>query len=120
MKNITFNRTTRRKRRVSPNIRGTEERPRVVVFRSNKYIYAQVIDDLNRKTLVSFSSVQNNKGEKKESVKKTDDAKQIGLELAKLMKEKKITKAVFDRSAYSYNGRVKALAEGLREGGLEI
>lgn len=114
MKTITLDRTVRRKRRVSANIFGTKDKPRISVYRSNRYIYAQAIDDDTRKTIVSASSKPNGKE------KKTDQAKLVGLALAKALKEKKIETGVFDRSSYAYNGRVKALAEGLREGGLKI
>ena len=99
------------------NIRGTEERPRIAVHRSSKYIYAQAIDDVKRVTLCSFSS-QQLKAEKKMS--KSEQAKQIGIQFAALLKEKNIKQAVFDRGMFTYLGRVKALAEGLRDGGLEI
>ncbi|EKE05167.1 MAG: 50S ribosomal protein L18P [uncultured bacterium] len=90
--------------------------PRVSVFRSLKYIYAQVIDDINSTTLVSCSSLElkNLKGDKKAI------ANAVGKELAKRAQEKGITTAVFDRGSFLYHGRVKALAEGLREGGLNI
>lgn len=113
MKNITYNRKTRRKRRVSENMFGTNIRPRIVVFRSNRYIYAQAIDDQLRSTVAASSSM----GLK---MKKSEAAKQVGVELAKKLVEKKVTHGIFDRSVYTYLGRVKSLAEGLREGGLII
>lgn len=90
--------------------------PRVSVFRSLKYIYAQIIDDVNHKTLASCSSLELTKlkGEK------TAIAKDVGLELAKRAKSLGIEKAVFDRGRYLYHGRVQSLAEGLREGGLQV
>lgn len=90
--------------------------PRVSIFRSLKYIYAQIIDDVNQKTLASCSSLE------LKSIKgnKTAIAKKIGLELAKRAKTAGIEKAVFDRGPYLYHGRVQSLAEGLREGGLEL
>jgi len=90
--------------------------PRVSVFRSLNYIYAQVIDDNNHATLASCSSLdlKDLKGDKKEV------ANQVGKELAKRAQEKGVSKAVFDRGRYLYHGRVKSLAEGLREGGIEI
>lgn len=109
----------RRKRRISLNIRGNKERPRISIFRSNHYIYVQAIDDINRTSLASFSSlllVKNNK----QKMKKSDEAREVGVKLSQILKEKKIDKAVFDRGCYSYNGRVKALAEGLRKGGIKI
>lgn len=92
------------------------ELPRVSVFRSLKYIYAQVIDDKNQKTMVSCSSLElkNLNGDK------TAIAKNVGLELAKRAKAAGVEKVVFDRGRYLYHGRVQSLAEGLREGGLEL
>lgn len=99
--------------RVSANINGTSERPRIVVFRSNRYIYAQAVDDVNKVTLAHSS------GQKIEG-KKLDQAKAAGLKLAEELKAKKISQAIFDRSSYSYKGRVKSLCEGVREGGIKI
>lgn len=106
----------RRARRTRAKLEGTAERPRISVFRSNKFFYAQAIDDVSRKTVVGVAS------KKFEAAKgpKSDVARAAGVELAKLLKEKKIVKGIFDRGAYLYHGRVKAFAEGLREGGLEI
>lgn len=119
MKNITFNRTERRKKRVSANIKGTGERPRICIHRSNQFIYAQAIDDVKRVTIASFSSLQ--LARKKESKgSKSDQAKAVGIALAKLLKDKKVSAGVYDRGRYAYKGRVKLLAEGLREGELKI
>ncbi len=117
MKSITKSRQLRRKRRVSANIHGTADRPRIVVFRSNKYIYLQAIDDIKRHTLASASSkdIKSDKLQKKAEV-----AYKVGEQLAMALIKKGAKKAVFDRSAYSYSGRVKASAEGLRHGGLQI
>lgn len=120
MGKITVDRKIRRKRRVSLNIVGTKERPRISLYRSNRYIYAQAVDDISRTTIAAYSSLQLIKDNKLEKLKKVEEAKKVGLELAKILKEKKAAKGVFDRSFYSYKGRVKALAEGLRDGGLEI
>jgi large subunit ribosomal protein L18 len=119
MSHITIDRSTRRKRRVSRNIVGSETRPRIAIHRSNKYIYAQAIDDAKRLTLASFSSLQLSKKGTVEG-SKSEQAKQVGLKLAELLFEKKIVAGVFDRGRYTYNGRVKVLAEGLREGKLKI
>lgn len=105
----------RRHKRVRARIFGTARCPRLSVFRSNKNIYVQLIDDENKKTLVSASDIKI-KGRKK--MDKTQVAKQIGLNLAKRALGKKINKIVFDRGGYKYHGRIKALAEGAREGGL--
>ena len=91
--------------------------PRISVFRSLKHIYAQIIDDNLQHTLVSFSSLSL---KKEESSDKTDIARAVGLQLGKKALEKSIKKVFFDRGKYLYHGRVKALAEGLREGGLSF
>jgi len=106
----------RRHVRVRRKIQGTPERPRISVYRSVKHIYAQVIDDLSGKTLVSSSSVVL-KGSL-ETGSKSDKAKAVGLEIAKLAKAANIERVVFDRGGCVYHGRVKALAEAAREGGL--
>lgn len=113
MKMVNVDRISRRKKRVSANIIGSKEKPRIVVFRSNRYIYAQAIDDVERKTMASFSG-------KGIEGKKSEQARAVGLKLAEKLKEKKIKHVVFDRSSYSYLGRVKALCEGMREGGIKI
>jgi large subunit ribosomal protein L18 len=105
----------KRHSRVRAKIHGTGEKPRLVVFRSLGHHYAQLIDDLSNKTLVSTSDLK-----MKGKENKTQRAKKIGLELAKLAQAKKITTCVFDRNGYKYHGRIKALAEGAREGGLKF
>ncbi len=120
MTNINFDRKLRRKRRISSNIKGTKIRPRISVFRSNRYVYAQAIDDVERKTLFFFSNFDLKKEADYKKGKKRDDSKKIGIGLAKKLIKNKIKAGVFDRGSYAYNGRVKALAEGLREGGLKI
>ena len=103
--------------RVRAKISGTPERPRLNVFRSNANIYAQIIDDVNGITLVSASSVEKgfeNYGGNIEAAKK------VGQKIAERAKEKGITEVVFDRGGYIFHGRVAALAEGAREGGLEF
>jgi large subunit ribosomal protein L18 len=117
----------RRKKRVRKKIFGYPERPRVSVFRSHKHIYAQVINDVEGHTLVALSSLSPEVRTKVEELKgkgevkgKADVARLVGRMLAEKAKEKGITKVVFDRGGYKYHGRVKALAEGLREGGLEF
>jgi len=106
----------RRARRTRAKLEGTADRPRISVYRSNKFIYAQVIDDIAKKTIIGIASKQ----VVKEKTPKSDTAKAVGIELAKRLKEKNITKGIFDRGSYLYHGRVKALADGLREGGLQI
>lgn len=105
----------RRKIRIRKKIRGTSERPRLVVFRSNRYIYAQLIDDVAGKTLAAYSSLVLGKKNVTKEV-----AKEVGKKVAELAKEKNIEKVVFDRNGYLYHGRVKALADGAREGGLKF
>lgn len=104
-----------RHRRVRAKIQGTAQRPRVSVFKSNQYVYAQVIDDEIGKTLISVSD----QGTKAKS-KKSDAASKAGETLAKKMKEKGITEALFDRGGFKFHGRVKAVADGLRKGGIKI
>ena len=104
--------------RIRENISGTRERPRLCVFRSNANIEAQIIDDVKGVTLVSASSL-----EKELNLKNggnIEAAKVIGTEIAKRAKKAKIKAVVFDRGGYLYHGRVKALAEAAREGGLEF
>lgn len=105
----------RRHGRVRAKISGTEARPRLSVFRSNSGMFLQLIDDLNGRTLASAGV-----SEIKIKQSKVDLGKALGLLIAEKAKKQKITKVVFDRSAYKYHGRVKAVAEGAREGGLEF
>ena len=104
---------------IRKKINGTSEMPRLAVYRSNKQIYVQVVDDINRVTLLSASSRE------KEiagitGIKKTEQAKLVGKLLASKCKEKGIEKVVFDRSGYKYHGRVKSLADAARESGLKF
>lgn len=104
-----------RARRTRNRINLDAKYPRVSVYRSNKYMSAQIIDDKNGKTLIAVS-------EKKisEKLPKSEKAKKLGVMLAGAAVKNKIKKVVFDRGSYAYHGRVKQLAEGLREGGLEF
>ncbi len=102
--------------RVRKKIKGTSDRPRLTVFRSLKYIYAQLIDDNAGTTIVSASSLKGFSGSKDSS----ETAKEVGRLIGKLASEKNIQKVVFDRSGYLYHGRIKALAEGARESGLQF
>ena len=101
--------------------RSVKDRPRLVVFRSNKNIYAQLVDDLNHRTLLTASTltkdIQDDISKAKNKVEKSAI---VGKYLAQSAKDKKIAQIVFDRAGYLYHGRVKALAEGAREGGLEF
>lgn len=109
---------TRRHRRVRALIRGTKERPRVSVFKSNKHIFVQLIDDESRKTIFSSKIVSSKKSKIKSS--KSDKAGEIGKMVANKAKIAGINEVVFDRGGYKYHGRIKALADGLRAGGLKF
>ena len=108
-----------RKKRIRRKVFGETIRPRFSVFRSNKYIYAQLIDDDKGVTLVSESDLEF-KSSSLSSLSKKELAYKVGESLAKKALKKKIKKVVFDRGGYKYHGRVKALAEGARKGGLEF
>ena len=103
--------------RIRNKIAGTQQKPRLSVFRSNKAIYAQLIDDLAGSTLASASTLDSSIDK---SGNKTDQAKAVGQLLAERAKSANISTVVFDRGGYLYHGRVKALAEGAREGGLNF
>lgn len=105
----------RRKNRIKAKVNGSAKRPRLAVFRSLDHIYAQIIDDEKRVILAQASDL---KAKSKSS--KMERAKSVGTAVAEIAKSKNITKVVFDRSGYKYHGRVKSLAEGAREGGLEF
>jgi large subunit ribosomal protein L18 len=111
----------RRRARVRKKVVGTDKRPRVCVFRSSKHIYAQVISDDQGKTLVAVSTLSDQlRGTESKASKGVALAKRVGLALAKLCKEKNIVDVVFDRNGFLYHGRVKAVADGAREGGLRF
>jgi len=116
----TFDREIRRKKRIREKINGTGKKPRISVYRSNKYIYVQAIDDEKKTTIASFSSMKTNKKTAEKKNTKQEQAKVVGKELAEALKKLKVNEAVFDRSTYRYHGRVAAVAEGLREGGIKI
>ena len=108
----------RRRIRVAKKIRGTAEKPRLNVFRSAKHIYAQVIDDRSGVTLAAASSVSKSLSGEKGS--KIELAKKVGMALAALCKTKSISQVAFDRNGFRYHGRVRAVAEGAREAGLQF
>lgn len=111
----------RRHNRVRAKVKGTSEAPRLCVFRSNKHITAQIIDDQRGKVLIFASDFEKpaSKEKKKDSLsKKTERAFTVGKVVAQKAIEKKIKKVVFDRGGFNYHGRVKAVADGAREGGL--
>ena len=117
------NRTIARERRharVRKHVSGTSERPRLNVFKSLTGIYAQVIDGMDGNTLISASTVDKELREQMKGMKKTEQAKAIGKAIAERAKSKGISSVVFDRGGFRYVGRVKALAEGAREGGLQF
>ena len=112
----------RRHTRVRAKISGTAERPRVAIFRSNRFTYAQVIDDIAGKTIISMSDYRPKKLKtaKPAKIKKAESASATGKQLAVAMKDKGIAEAVLDRGGFKYHGRVKAFTDGLREGGIKI
>jgi large subunit ribosomal protein L18 len=110
----------RRKVRVRKKVVGTDTRPRVCVFRSNKHIYAQVISDDQGKTLAAASTISASLGDSGQKKNGVAAAKLVGLALAKACKEKSISEVVFDRNGFLFHGRVKAVADGAREGGLKF
>jgi large subunit ribosomal protein L18 len=115
---MSANKITRRlriKRSIRNKISGTAERPRLSVFRSNKAIYAQLIDDTTGKTLVAASSAKLD-----DAKSNIETSKQVGKAIGELALEKGINEVVFDRSGYLYHGKVKSLAEGAREAGLKF
>ncbi|MCF8055781.1 MAG: 50S ribosomal protein L18 [Desulfocapsa sp.] len=108
----------KRVRRIRKKITGSSDKPRLRVFKSNKHIYAQIIDDSAGKTLVSMSTIDKNFEKADED--KTGNAKKVGMLLAAAAKSAGVSKVIFDRGGYIYHGRVKALSEGAREGGLQF
>ena len=117
-KNRKQYRRNRIKMRIRKTVSGTAERPRMTVFRSNKQIYVQLIDDQAGTTVLSYSSASESTGGEKST--KIDQAKMVGSKVAEKAKEAGIEGVVFDRNGYLYHGRVKALAEAAREGGLKL
>jgi large subunit ribosomal protein L18 len=107
----------KRARRVRGKIRGTAERPRLVVFKSLNHVYAQLVDDNARKTLTGVSSL---KSDPKAKEKQMEKAKMVGTEIAKKAQDLGIKSVIFDRSGYRYHGNIKALADAAREAGLEF
>lgn len=108
----------KRKKRIRKTLSGTAEKPRICVFRSSKHIYAQLVDDVAGKTLVAASSLDKILKEKPEFDNKVSTANFVGELLAERALAKGIKKAVFDRNGFLYHGRIKAVSEGARKGGL--
>lgn len=111
--NIKVEKRARLHKKIRTRVSGTESTPRLAVFRSNRYMYAQLIDDVKGVTLVSASDLGIS-----DKVSKVERAKKVGQKLAENAKAKKITTVVFDRGGFSYRGRVQALADAAREAGL--
>ena len=118
MKNEKIAKRVTRKKRIRGKVHGTKGRPRLSVFRSNKGVYAQIINDVSGETYVSAS--YNEIKEQKAKMAKKDVSFKVGELLAQKAKAKKIKKVVFDRGGYRYHGRVESLAEGARKGGLDF
>jgi large subunit ribosomal protein L18 len=110
----------RRKRSIRKRISGATDRPRLSVFRSARHIYAQVIDDTVGKTLVGVSTLSKEVRDQVQGLKKREAAEKVGLEVAKRCMALQIEQVVFDRGGYRYHGRVSALADGARKGGLKL
>ncbi len=110
----------RRRKHILKKIRGTKKTPRLVVHRSNKHIYAQIVNDDSRQTISTASSLSKDIAAVIRGVSKVEQAKEVGKLVAKYATKKKVKSVVFDRAGYLYHGRVKALADGAREGGLDF
>ncbi len=121
IRNNKIERLAKKQARIRKKIKGTTERPRLAVFRSARHAYAQLIDDTTGKTLLSVSTLSKElKDEVKQAKSPVERYRLIGLAAAKKALEKNIKEVVFDRSGYLYHGRIKALAEGARKGGLKF
>ena len=110
----------KRKKRVRKKLKGTQERPRLSVFRSAEHIYAQIIDDISGRTLVAASSLERETREKTDFENKTAIARYVGKLIGERAVENGLKKIVFDRNGFLYHGRVKAVSEGARESGLDF
>lgn len=106
------------RKRIRKKIHGTSERPRVHVFKSNRYVYTQVINDEDGRILASASTLEKEFKEKNKNFKNVEACQTLGEMLAKRLKAKKIESVIFDRGVYRYHGRIKAVAEAMRKGGL--
>jgi len=110
----------RRKRTIRKRVNGTAERPRLSVFRSNSHIYVQAIDDVTQRVLATASDREKDVAAAAAGKKKRERARIVGKAIAQRLKEKNVVQVVFDRNGYIYHGRIKEVAEGAREGGLEF
>ncbi len=106
------------RKRIRNKISGSSDRPRIHVFKSNRYVYTQVIDDEGNRILVSASTLEKEFKQKNKNFKNVEACQMLGEMLVKRLKAKKIDSVVFDRGVYRYHGRIKALAEAMRKGGL--
>lgn len=118
--NVKMQARLKRKQRIRRKMEGTQDRPRLSVFRSSKHIYAQVIDDTAGRTLVAASTMEKALKDKTDFENKISKAFYIGKLVAERAKGKGVSKVVFDRNGFMYHGRVKALSDGAREGGLNF
>jgi len=118
VKNKKVNRRIKIKNRIRKTVQGSAERPRMTVFRSNKQIYVQLVDDLNGKTLISAHSIE--KTDDASQTTKLQQAENVGKLVAEKAKAAGIENVVFDRNGYLYHGRIKSLAEAARKGGLKF
>ncbi|MGA3243044.1 MAG: 50S ribosomal protein L18 [Bacteroidota bacterium] len=121
IQNKKYDRWKKKKASIRKQVIGTPERPRLTIYRSAKHVYAQIIDDTTGKTLVSASTISKELREEMKAVKsEMEVCKLVGKYAAKRALEKKILNVVYDRNGYLYHGRVKAVADGAREGGLKF
>lgn len=108
------------RRRIRKKLRGTAERPRVYVFKSNRYIYTQAVNDANGSIMAAASTLEKDFKADYKNFKNVGSCEKLGALMAQRLKEKKIGQIVFDRGVYPYHGRIKALAEAMRKGGLDF
>lgn len=118
--NLKQERRSKIRRRIRSTIRGTADRPRLCIYKSNKHVYLQLIDDREAVTMLSVSTKTADLQKELKDKESVEAAKIVGKAMAEAAKDKGITKAVYDRSGYKYHGIVKAAAEGAREGGLDL
>ena len=118
--NVELKKTAKKRirKRIKKKIRGTRERPRVYVFKSNRYIYAQVINDEEGKVITSASTLEKTFREKRKNSKNQEACQFLGEILTKRLKERKIKTIIFDRGIHPYHGRIKVLADSVRKGGI--
>ena len=113
-------RNARKRLRIRSKLLGTAERPRLYIKKTNKYLYAQIIDDINKKIVTSLSTVTKETMKSGKSAKNVDMAKKLGADIAKAAQGKGVSTVIFDRGTYIYHGKVKTFAEAARENGLKF